>query len=268
MYNNLIQLIKQYDALNLSQVFDYERFNQYAITYHSTFIEGNTLTLTETRLLLEQQLTPKGKPISHSLMVQDHYAALQFVIQSAAQKTPFSVDFIQKINANVLQQTGAVYQTVFGEMDSRKGIFRKANVSAGLRYFPNYEKVERLSNQLVTSINEQLKTDLPLEEKLNLTFDAHFDFVSIHPFYDGNGRTARLLSNYFQVLFGLPLMGIFSEDKNEYFEALEASRDEESLEPFRTFMCAQYEKYCTQEIERFEKMKEDKPDKKGFSFVF
>jgi Fic family protein len=267
-YSKIISLIAEYNTLNLSQVFDYERFNQYAITHHSTFIEGSTLTLTETRLLLEQQLTPKGKPITHSLMVQDHFNALQFVIASAKNNTLFSIDFIKNINAKVLKQTGAVYQTVFGEMDSSQGIFRKANVSAGIRYFPNYQKVEILSNQLVMVINEKMKADLSMEEKLNLTFDIHFDFVSIHPFYDGNGRTARLLSNYFQTLFGLPLMGIFSEDKVDYFDALEASRNEESLTPFRHFMLSQCEKYCRQEIDFFNKMNSEKPNKPLFSMVF
>jgi Fic family protein len=71
--------INQYQQLNLSQTIDYDKFNQYAIVHHSTTIEGSTLTEVETRLLKEEGITPKGKPLLHSLMVQDHYNALLFI---------------------------------------------------------------------------------------------------------------------------------------------------------------------------------------------
>lgn len=74
-------LLKNYRSLNLESIIDFSKFNEYAITYHSTAIEGSTLTENETRLLLEEGLTPKGKPLLHSLMVTDHYKALLFVLE-------------------------------------------------------------------------------------------------------------------------------------------------------------------------------------------
>jgi len=107
-----------------------------------------------------------------------------------------------------------------------------------------------------------------IEDQLYLSFDAHFDLVSIHSFYDGNGRTARLLMNFIQSYFSLPLGIVFKEDKSEYFDALEASRKDESLSPFRTFMLNQFQKFISNEIEGFQSIKKEPNKGKGYSFVF
>ena len=135
---SIISLITKFQSLNLSAIIDFDKFNRYAITHHSTTIEGSTLTENETRLLLDEGVTPAGKPLLHSLMVQDHYNALLFVIQKADQKITISSTFIQAINAAVMKQTGSIYQTVFGELNAATGVFRKGNVSAGSSYFVVY----------------------------------------------------------------------------------------------------------------------------------
>lgn len=81
-HNNIIPLLEQYKKLELSKNIDFDKFNQYAITHHSSSIEGSILTEIETRLLLDEGVTPKGKPLLHSLMVQDHYNALLFIINA------------------------------------------------------------------------------------------------------------------------------------------------------------------------------------------
>jgi Fic family protein len=246
-----IELLQAYQSLNLSEVIDFDKFNHYSITHHSTSIEGSTLTATETRLLLDEELTPKGKPLLHSLMVKNHYDALRFVLDSAEKKQSISVKFIQEINAKVLKNTGSVYRTLWGDIDSTKGSFRKSNVSAGVRFFPNFPKVENLTKNLVEQLNDRIKLAETTESQLILSFDAHFELVSIHPFYDGNGRTSRLLMNYLQQFFGLPLGIVFSEDKTEYFDALEAARNNEDLSFFRDFMFGQYAKHLRAEMEKF-----------------
>ena len=110
--------LKEYQQLNLSQ-------SLYAITHHSTTIEGSTLTEIETNLLLDDGLTPKGKPIEHSLMTMDHASALSFIIDCANRKEPITIKFIQQLNSKVMARTGKIYQTVFGELHSSKGVFRK-----------------------------------------------------------------------------------------------------------------------------------------------
>ena len=265
---NIISLVEKFKSLNLSDNIDFDKFNQYAITHNSTTIEGSTLTEIETRLLLDEGLTPKGKPLLHSLMVQDHYNALKFIIESVKEKKIITAEFIQQINAAVMKQTGNVYNTVFGEIDASKGLFRKGNVSAGNAYFIGYEKVEALVKNLCEKINEKL-LDKSVIEQLDISFVAHFDLVTIHPFYDGNGRTSRLLMNYLQLYFNLPLAIVFNEDKAEYFEVLQQTRQQENISIFNEFMYRQYAKYLFQEIEKFNKIK-SKDNKKGngYSLIF
>lgn len=262
---NIIPLIEKFQSLNLSSIIDFDKFNGYAITHHSTTIEGSTLTEIETRLLLDEGITPAGKPLLHSLMVQDHYNALLLITQLAKEKTTITPQFIQEINAAVMKQTGSIYQTVFGELDGSKGVFRKGNVSAGSTYFVGYEKVEPLVTKLCNGIKEKITSVKTIEEKINCCFDAHFDLVTIHPFYDGNGRTSRLLMNYLQLYFGLPISIVFKEDKAAYFEALTQTRKTEDISIFRNFMYLQYVKYLQQEIDKFE---DSKKSGKGFSIVF
>ena len=164
-----------------------------------------------------------------------------------------------------MKQTGAVYQTVFGELDAAKGVFRKGNVSAGNTYFVGYNKVEGLVKKLCSSVTHKLNTADTVIEKINLSFDTHFDLVTIHPFYDGNGRTSRLLMNYLQLYVGLPMSIVFKEDKAAYFEALQQTRQREDIHIFRKFMYGQYEKYLLLEIEKFEQM--DKGKSGGYSFA-
>jgi Fic family protein len=262
----VLKVLEEYKALNLSQNIDYDKFSHYSITHHSTSIEGSTLTEIETNLLLDEGITPKGKPLEHSLMTTDHANALQFVIDNAKSKKEIDAAFIQAINAKTMARTGKIYQTVFGELDSTQGVFRKGNVTAGGRYFPNFDKVELLTNKLANTISNQLKSKSKTEEQLQFAFDAHFDLVSIHPFYDGNGRTSRLLMNFILCYYNLPMAIVFKEDKSDYIEALEKSRNEENLNPFRKFMDDQYCKYLSQEINNFKKQTKDKGT--GFSFVF
>ena len=138
---NIESLINEYQSLDLSDIIDFDKFNHFSIVHHSTTIEGSTLTETETRLLLDEGLTPKGKPLLHSLMVQNHHQALLFVLDAALNKTAITPAFIQTINAGVMKNTGSIYNTVLGEIDSTKGMYRKGNVSAGSSYFVNYDKV-------------------------------------------------------------------------------------------------------------------------------
>jgi Fic family protein len=256
-------ILEKYHALKLKDVIDFAKFNEYAIVHHSSGIEGSTLTETETELLLDEGITPKGKPLEHSLMVKDHYEALLFVLSEAKKRTTISVQLLQEINSLVMKSTGKVRTTVLGKIDESKGEFRKGNVRAGETYFVNYDKVIPYTNELVKSLNKKIKTVKTDKEKLELAFTAHFDMVSIHPFYDGNGRTSRLLMNFIQRLFDLPLSIVYKEDKAEYIQALKDSRIEETTDPFVEFMFSQLNKQLTTEIKLFNT--ELKPKGKGKS---
>jgi Fic family protein len=273
MPNEISILLTNYKALNLQDVLDHEKFNEYSIVHHSSSIEGSTLTEVETRLLLEEDITPKGKPLIHSLMVKDHYTALRYVLEVATVKNAITVDFIQQINARVMKNTGSIYNTVFGEIDATKGMFRKGNVSAGGSYFPNYDKVIPYTTELVKRLDENLPNVQGDEEQLKLSFSAHFDLVSIHPFYDGNGRTSRLLMNYIQAYHKLPLAIVFKEDKADYYVALQETRKQENMQIFYEFMFGQYQKHLEQEITSYTQAMSQKAEPKkgkgsGYSLFF
>jgi Fic family protein len=241
MADDISILLTRYKELNLQDVLDHEKFNEYSIVHHSSSIEGSTLTEVETRLLLEEDITPKGKPLMHSLMVKDHYAALRHVLETAAAKKNITVEFIQHINALVMKNTGSVYNTVFGE--------------------------------LVKRLDENLPKVQGDEEQLKLSFTAHFDLVSIHPFYDGNGRTSRLLMNYIQAYHGLPLAIVFKEDKADYYVALQETRKQEDMQIFYAFMFEQYSKHLEQEIASYTQAMSQKTEPKkgkgsGYSLFF
>ena len=85
-------------------------------------------------------------------MVQDHYSALLFVTKHAKEKTLVTIEFIKAVNAAVLKQTGSVYQTVFGELDAAKSVYRKANVSTGNSYFAGYQKIEEIGTNCARAL--------------------------------------------------------------------------------------------------------------------
>lgn len=264
---DLVKLIERYNELGIANVIDHDKFNLIAIDHHSTRIEGSTLTEVETQVLITEGKTPNGKPLTDSLMVTDHHAALLFTIGKARAKQTLTVPLLRDINALVMKHTGQVYNTMLGPVDATTGAFRKGNVTAGASYFPNFDKVERLTTDLLKQLNDYMNRPLDVAAQLNLSFDAHFNLVSIHPYYDGNGRTSRLLMNYIQAYYNLPLAIVKSENKATYIQTLIDTREQENIQIFRDFMSAEYASLLNLEITKFEEMQ--KPSKgRGFSFLF
>ncbi len=264
----LLKIKEKYFSLIEADDFDYNKFNQFAIVHHSNSIEGSTLTKEETYLLLEEHLTPKNKPLEHTLMAIDHLKALQFVVQLAEEKTPLTVEIIKEISALVMKTTGSEISSIAGNFDSSKGDFRKVTVRAGTTTFMDYKKVPERVNELVAYINKTINSSQDFLDINNLAFDAHFQMVSIHPFADGNGRLSRLVMNYIQQYHQMPLSVVYKEDKQDYFDALQETRKNEDISIFRNFMFSQTEKFLTEQIEELTKKQTSKNAGKGFSFLF
>ena len=102
---------------------DFDKYNQYSISHHSTVIEGNTLTELETQVFLDEGLTAKGKPLDHHLMVKDHLYALRFVISQAQNKAKLTIPFILELGELVMKNTGTTYNTALGSFDTSKATF-------------------------------------------------------------------------------------------------------------------------------------------------
>lgn len=251
-----LKLLNEYRGLNLLDVINYELINEALISYHSTAIEGSSLTEEETILLITEGITAKGKPLVHHNMVQDHQKALEWIIGKAKLKSKVTPEFIQKLSSFVMRNTGGEINAMAGTYDSSKGDWRKSNVYVGARYFINFQKVEREVNDFTAWLEPKLISVNKESDIYNLAFDAHYKLVTIHPFADGNGRTARLLMNYILAYHNLPLAILYKEDKAEYFNALEACRkgNVENTLPIREFMYKEQIKYMEEEINKYKSM--------------
>jgi Fic family protein len=197
-------------------------------------------------------------------MVKDHYEALRFMLQQAQSDINVSAEFIQQINAWVMKSTGSIYPTNLGDVDATKGEYRLGNVSAGGHYFVAYNKVPHLTNELAEKITTESGLAITTEAQLQLAFQAHYDLVTIHPFYDGNGRTSRLFMNFILERCKLPLCIVYQEDKARYYEALAKGQQQGEQQPFFAFMSQQYQKQLKEEIRRAEALLPE-PPKQGRS---
>ena len=250
MWKELEILRDKYLDLQLDQVIDYEKFSMISIVFNSTKIEGCSLSEFDTRMLLEKDITAKGKPLSDHLMVKDHFAAFMFIKEQAVKKRKLSKDLIKEVAALVMKNTGGPVSSIAGDFDTSKGELRKAQVYVDHKYFPDYSKVESLLDKLLEKINSKIDSVQGIDV-LKLAADVHFYLVNIHPFGDGNGRTSRLLMNYLQLYHGEPLIKIFTEDRAQYIDALNQTEEKDDINVFRSFICEQQIKFFSLELEKY-----------------
>lgn len=249
------QLANEYQRL-AKGVINFERYTWYAISHHSTAIEGSTLTEKQSIELLEFGKTAAKKPIEDHLMLLDYHNALKYTLQAATCRKPViyvSADLLRTIAAKVKLNTGEIVNTVLGTFDTAKGDFRLCSVRAGSHLFPDCRKVPDMVKKLCNSITADMMKAKTFEEKCNLAFRAHFELVTIHPFGDGNGRTSRLLMNFIQAHFNLPLSIVYKQDRLKYIDSLESARKKEDISPFLKFMYSQYVKFMKEEIVKLKK---------------
>lgn len=258
-------LYKKFHGLGCSDAVDYDKYYLYSLITHSTAIEGSTLTELDTQLLFDEGLTAKGKPLVHHMMNEDLRQAYLFAKSAANGPTPITPSFLQRLNALLMRTTGSVHSVLGGSFDSSKGEFRLCGVTAGAggRSYMSHLKVPAKVGELCSLLQARLETARMLREQYELSFNAHLNLVTIHPWVDGNGRTARLLMNYIQFCHHLFPTKIFKEDREEYILSLRQSQDEETSRPFLDFMAVQLRKSLSREIEGTKSSR-----KKGFCFMF
>ena len=265
VWQEIEQLYQEFQKLGISESVDYDKYYLYSLITHSTAIEGSTLTEVETQMLFDEGLTAKGKPLVYHLMNEDLKKAYELAKDESKLKIPVTPVFLQKLNAALMRTTGSTYNVMGGSFDSSKGDFRLCGVTAGFGGFSymNYLKVPAKVDELCALLQEKQKTVGTLREQYELSFNAHLNLVTIHPWVDGNGRTARLLMNYIQFCHNLFPTKVFIEDREEYILSLRQSQEEENNRYFLDFMFGQLKKSLLLEIEKF-----NASQKKGFSFMF
>ena len=265
IWQEIEALHQKFQKLGISEAVDYEKYYLYSLIAHSTAIEGSTLTEIETQLLFDEGVVAGGKPLVYHLMNEDLRKAYELAKEEARHTTPITSAFLQTLNATLMRTTGSVHNVMGGSFDSSKGEYRLCGVTAGIggRSYMNYQKVPTKVNELCSQLQERLGTASTIRERYELSFNAHLNLVTIHPWVDGNGRISRLLMNYIQFLYNLFPTKIFKEDRDGYILALRQSQEEDDNSPFLVFMAGQLKKALSLEIERF-----NTSCKRGFNFLF
>jgi Fic family protein len=166
----------------------------------------------------------------------------------ANEKQSLTESFIHAIGGMVMRNTGSAYNTALGTFDGAHGEYRLLNVFAGARRFPDSAKVPALMKSFVEEVNRRFAEALTFKEKCEAAFYAHCQFVTIHPFADGNGRTSRLLMNYILAAFDLPIFHVYKSNRISYIQALERARETGNTTVFHNFMFRQYKKFLEKEI--------------------
>lgn len=182
------------------------------LTYTSNAIEGNTLTRKETALVVEKGLTVGGKTLTEHLEATNHAKALDWVSEQITRSLEqITEKDILKIHEMILK----------GVDDYNAGHYRsvQACISGSVVILPNAKKVPDLMKDFVKWIKDN-KDIHPVE----LASEIHYRLVTIHPFVDGNGRTARLLMNMVLMMLGYPPAIIRKSDRLAYISALEKAQ--------------------------------------------
>ena len=240
MKTELEELVGRYRELGIDQQLDYDKFYLYSIITHSTAIEGSTITELENQIMFDNGIAIKGKSIVEQNMNLDLKAAYERVLVYARNHTDITVDRLKELSALTMKNTGAEYHTALGYFSSANGDLRLLNVTAGVggKSYMAFNKVPQKLKEFCDALNAARRnaSSMTMQQFYELSFDAHYNLVTIHPWADGNGRMARLLMNWLQFEYGLIPSRIFSDDKEEYIKALVATREEGDLSIFRNFM--------------------------------
>lgn len=192
------------------------------LAYTSNAIEGNTLTRKETALVIEEDITSSPKPINDYLEARNHAKAYDYIIERASEDLPITECTILQIHKLILS----------GIDDMNAGFYRavRVRISGSQAVLPNPLKVPTLMQEFSDWLSQ--KYDCPLLAAI----EAHYRLVTIHPFVDGNGRTARLLMNMILLRNGYTPIIIRPIDRKRYLSALEARQVTENEEGYIKFM--------------------------------
>lgn len=194
------------------------------LTYHSNALEGNTLTQSETEMVITSGVTVSGKTLVEHLEAIGHRDALAFIEELAQKNGATTERDVRDIHALLLRTV----DPVAGTRDA--GRYRTLDVQAagtGYRYPPHYEITERM-DAFVTWLNSDAAQQM---HPVQFASEVHLRFVSIHPFRDGNGRTARLLLNLALLRAGFPVAIIRREERAAYINGLVAAQQNGESEP-------------------------------------
>ena len=229
----LLRLLHQHKEQGISDQIDYEKFYLYSIITHSTAIEGSTVTEVEAQLLFDEGITSSKRTMMEQMMNLDLKVAYDYGREWIRGHQPITPDWLVVLASKVMARTGNEYHSIGGDFSAARGELRKLNVTASMggKSYMSYQKVPTRLAAFCEELNKRRKTIDPSDVSAvyDLSFWAHFELVTIHPWADGNGRTSRLLMNLLQWEFGVLPTKVLKEDKAEYIQALIDSRENEDI---------------------------------------
>ncbi len=203
---------KKINSLNKEEFGKFEEAFFTELTYNSNAIEGNSLSLEETSLVINEGIVPKGKTLREIHEAKNHVEALEFL-----------KNYEGDLNENLMLK---LHSLILKNISERfAGTYRTSNVKIAGSTFkpPAAEKVPQLVKNLVYWYKKN-KNEIYLFE-LAILFSAKF--VTIHPFVDGNGRVSRLLMNFLLKKNNHPLINIYKKNRQDYLNAIRKSNDED-----------------------------------------
>ena len=251
----LLKLLKQHKELGISEQIDYDKFYLYSIITHSTAIEGSTVTEVEAQLLFDEGITSSKRTMVEQMMNLDLKVAYEYGMQWIRKHDPITVEWLVTLASKVMARTGSEYHSPGGDFDASKGELRKLNVTAGIggKSYMSYLKVPMKLQAFCEELNRRRSEIDPsdIAAVYELSFWAHFELVTIHPWADGNGRTCRLLMNLLQMEYGVLPAKVLKEDKAEYIQALIDTREEEDMEVFMNCMSRLHCQHLRYDIDQY-----------------
>jgi Fic family protein len=188
-----------------------EHYYDVEITYTSNAIEGNTLSPVETTLVIEKGVTISGKPLRDHLEALDHYDAIRYVRELARENTPLTESDVRNLHRLIVQRSRPDIAGRYADLA------RYVRTEAGRHEFPSPAEVPARMGDFAQWLSAAPNTP-------ETAFTAHRRLVDIHPFNDGNGRTARLVMNLVLIRGGYPPLAVRPEDRPAYIRALQQAQ--------------------------------------------
>jgi Fic family protein len=258
----LMRLLQQHKLLGISDQIDFDKFYLYSIITHSTAIEGSTVTEVEAQLLFDEGITSSKRTMLEQQMNLDLKVAYDYGREWIRQHEPITTEWLILLASKVMARTGSDYHSIGGDFSAAKGELRKLNVTAGTggKSYLAYQKVPARLEAFCKELNKRRKAINPADvaSVYELSFWAHYELVTIHPWADGNGRTCRLLMNLLQWEFDVLPTKVLKEDKAEYIQALIDTRNSEDIAVFIDCMTKLHCQHLQTDIEQFVKSTTEK----------
>lgn len=206
--------------------------------YHSNNLEGNSLTFGETKALLLHNITAQGKPLKDHIEITGHNEAIDLMLAVVRGERPLTEHFIREIHTLLLKEPYKVDAITPDGLPTQKtvqpGVYKSSpnhvkTATGGIFKFAEPEETPAKMHDLIEWYRNKLEVNV--NNPVVLAAEFHYRFIRIHPFDDGNGRTARILMNFILMQYGYPPVIIRTEDKQAYFSVLRQA-DAGSLQPF------------------------------------